>query len=270
LENISSLVQRDLIRFVHGTILDLDLLYELSSGTDYIFHYAAIPSVPVSFEQPCKVNEANITGTLNVLLAARQNKIKKVIFSSSSSVYGDSQESPKVESTAPNPQSPYAVTKLTGEYYCNLFTQYFDLPTICLRYFNVFGPGQDANSQYASVVPRIITAVRSNQSPVVYGDGDQTRDFVYVKDAVRAAILASESNETGMFNIGSGRSTSINTLAETILRLMSSKLVTKHEPERAGDVRHSLASIVLARSIGYVPQFSIEQGLIETIGAIRR
>jgi len=163
LENITPLIQKNQVRFCRGTILDLDLLHSISAEIDFVFHFAAIPSVPVSFEHPLQVNEANITGTLNVLLAAQHNNVKKVIFASSSSVYGDTPESLKIESMAPQPQSPYAITKLASEYYCQVFSRYFNLPTICLRYFNVFGAGQDPNSQYASVVPRIVANICNKQ-----------------------------------------------------------------------------------------------------------
>ena len=189
-ENIASLLQKDNVRFIRGSILDLKLLQESFRGIDFVFHQAALPSVPRSIEDPLVTNEVNITGTLNVLLAARDNKAKKVVYASSSSVYGDTPTLPKSEDMPTNPQSPYALTKLVGEYYCRIFHQIYKLPTICLRYFNVFGPRQDPASQYAAVIPRFVAKVLRGQPPIIYGDGNQTRDFTYIKDVTQANVVA--------------------------------------------------------------------------------
>jgi len=241
------------------------LLTEVFNGIDFVFHEAAIPSVPRSIEDPLSTHEVNITGTLNVLIAARHSKVKKVIFASSSSVYGDTPTLPKVEDMTPNPQSPYGLTKLVGEYYCRLFQQIYHLPTICLRYFNIYGPRQNPNSEYAAVIPRFISKVWQDKSPIIYGDGEQTRDFTFVQDAIQANIIAAESNATGVFNIGTGGNTTINALAKAIIKIIDRDLQPIYQEPRAGDVRDSLADISRARAIGYEPQYSLIDGLQETI-----
>jgi len=264
-ENIADLLTKENVKFIQGSITDIPLLQELLQGVHYVFHLAAIPSVPRSIENPRACHEVGATGTLNVLLAARDNGVGKVIYASSSSVYGDTPSLPKNEAMLPNPQSPYAVTKLTGEYYCRVFYQVYGLSTICLRYFNVYGPSQDPNSQYAAVIPRFITRVSQSNPPVIFGDGEQTRDFTFVEDAVEASILAAESNAGGVFNIGKGESVSINRLAGLIIRLMKSSIEPIHEESRPGDIRHSLADISKAKTLGYNPKYSLEEGLRETI-----
>ena len=262
--NMELLLKTGDIEFVRGSIMDLALLQELFQGTDYVFHQAAIPSVPRSIENPPASHEANITGTLNVLMAARDNGIKKVIYALSSSVYGDTPTLPKKEDMPPNPQSPYAVTKVASEYYCRIFHQIYGLPTVCLRYFNVYGPRQDPDSQYAAVIPRFIQRVLRNQPPVIFGDGEQTRDFTFIKDVVEANILAAESDATGVFNIGGGEKISINQLAKLIIGLAGSSIEPVHQKPMPGDIRHSLADISRARSFGYNPRHSLEKGLKET------
>ena len=203
-----------------------------------------------------------------MLLAAKANGVKKVIYASSSSVYGDTPTLPKKEDMPPNPQSPYAVTKLAGEYYCQVFHRVYGLPTVCLRYFNVYGPRQDPNSQYAAVIPRFIQRVLNNQPPVIFGDGEQTRDFTFVRDVVEANILAAESDATGVFNIGRGERVSINELARLIVVLAGISVEPVHETPRPGDIRHSLADISKARQFGYNPGYDLEEGLRETIGSL--
>jgi UDP-glucose 4-epimerase len=264
-ENIAELTDLDNVTFIEGSILDLPLLEEAFKGVDFVFHQAAIPSVPRSIEDPLSTNEVNITGTLNVLIAARNNKAKKVVFASSSSVYGDTPTLPKKEDMTPNPQSPYALTKLVGEYYCQLFQQIYRLPTACLRYFNIYGPRQNPDSQYAAVIPIFISRVRQDKPPIIYGDGNQTRDFTFIQDAIQANIIAAESNATGIFNIGTGGNTTINELVETISKIMGRDLKPVYQEPRAGDIRDSLADISLARAIGYEPKCSLEDGLQETI-----
>lgn len=265
MDNIASLITRRNIRFIEGSVLDLQLLKEIFSGADFVFHQAAIPSVPRSVQDPLSTNEANITGTLNVLISSRDNNVKKVVFASSSSVYGDTPISPKKEDMIPNPQSPYALTKLAGEYYGRIFTQVYGMPTICLRYFNVYGPRQNPNSEYAAVIPSFISRVLHNESPIIFGNGNQTRDFTFVQDVVNANIMAAESKSIGVFNIGSGRSVTINELAQTIISNLNKKVSLKHKDPRPGDVVHSLADISLARTIGYEPQYNLEVGLSKTI-----
>ena len=268
-ENIASLLQNDNVKFIQGSILDLKLLQKSFRGIDFVFHQAALPSVPRSIEDPRASNDANITGTLNVLLAARDNKVKKVVYASSSSVYGDTPTLPKSEDMPTNPQSPYALTKLVGEYYCCIFHQIYRLPTICLRYFNVYGPRQDPTSQYAAVIPRFIARTLRDKSPVIYGDGNQTRDFTYIKDVTQANVVAAVDDATGIFNIGRGERISINHLAETILNIMEKDLPPVYEPPLPGDIEHSLADISKARKIGYNPEYDLETGLKQTIVSVK-
>lgn len=264
-ENIAALTDEENVTLIQSGILDLQLLKEAFDGIDFVFHEAAIPSVSRSIENPLSTNGVNITGTLNVLLAARDNHVKKVIFASSSSVYGDTPALPKVEDMPPNPQSPYALTKLVGEHYCQIFQQIYHLPTVCLRYFNVYGPRQSPNSQYAAVIPKFIDLVQQGKPPIIYGDGRQTRDFTFVRDVIQANIIAAESNATGVFNVGTGSNITINELAEAIIRTMDKDLTPVYQEPRAGDVRDSLADISRARAIGYEPQYCLEDGLKETI-----
>ena len=269
LENNGDLLDNENYRFVKGSITDLDLLKQIFDGARYVFHQAAIPSVPRSIKDPAKTNEVNISGTLNVLIAAADNNVTKVVYASSSSVYGDTPVLPKEESMVPNPLSPYAVSKLTGEYYCKVVTEIYGLKTTSLRYFNVYGPRQDPSSEYAAVIPKFITKALDRESPIIYGDGEQTRDFTFVKDVVSANILAAKSSETGIFNIGGGKRVSINELAETIIKASGTGTdpgLTHVEP-RDGDVKHSLADISRAESIiGYKPSYTLDDGLKETIG----
>ncbi len=263
-ENIERLTG-DKVDFVQGSVVDLPLLQELFHKIDFVFHLAAIPSVSRSLENPLASHSVNITGTLNVLIAARDNKVEKVVYASSSSIYGDTPTLPKKEDMPPNPQSPYAVTKLTGEYYCRVFEQVCNLSTVCLRYFNVYGPRQDPNSQYAAVIPKFISRVFEERPPIMFGDGEQTRDFTFVKDAVKANTLAAASNAKGVFNVGTGNRISINDLVKLITRLLAKGAKSIYEEPRRGDIRHSLADISRARQIGYNPQYSLEEGLKETI-----
>ena len=263
--NIEPLLKSMRVELIQGSILDLHLLQESFRGVDFVFHQAALSSVPRSVEDPLLTNEVNITGTLNVLLAARDNNVNKVIYASSSSVYGDTPTLPKREDMVSNPQSPYALTKLVGEYYCYIFHQVYDLPTICLRYFNVYGPRQDPDSQYAAVIPIFITRLSQDKPPIIYGDGEQTRDFTFVKDVIQANIIGAESDASGVLNIGRGERSTINDLAKTITRIMGKDLKSEYQSSRLGDVKHSLADISRARAIGFEPQYSLDNGLRETI-----
>lgn len=250
---------------VIGSVTDNALLRKYFSGVDYVFHEAAIASVVSSIDNPLASHEANLTGTVNVLQISREAGVKKVICASSCSIYGHEPAIPTQEAMAPYPQTPYAVTKLSMEYYCSVFQQVFNLKTVCLRYFNVFGPRQDPDSEYAAVVPRFIQNIREGRPPVIFGNGRQTRDFVFVKDVAAANLLAAESEASGVFNIGSGQSTDLNTLAELVLRLTSSGLEPVHDKARAGDTIHSRADISKARAFGFVPRFSLESGLQLTL-----
>jgi len=268
LENLSGLVGRDSVEFIQGNVTDLALLQRLSRGVEYVFHQAALASVPGSVEDPLTTSEVNIGGTLKVLLAARDNKVRKVIYASSSSVYGDTSVIPQKEDFTPNPLSPYALTKLAGEHYCRIFRRVYGLATVCLRYFNIYGPRQ--SPQYAAVIPAFIQRARQGLPPVIFGDGTQSRDFVFVKDVVRANILAAESDAEGIYNIGSGRSITIGELAESILRVMGKNLALVYEEPRSGELKHSLADITKAREFGYQPNWTLEEGLAETIAYFSR
>lgn len=242
--------------------INLDEIFE---GCDYLFHMAAMTSVPQSTEDPIKSNEINITGTLKVLEAAKNADIKKVIFSSSSAVYGETETMPITEKTPLDPLSPYAVSKVAGEHYCNVFTKIYGLSTISLRYFNVFGPNQNPKSQYAAVIPIFIDKLLKNERPIIYGDGEQTRDFVSVKNIVDANIIAAESAETGAFNIGLGKSTTINELFEIINEFIGKDIKPLYEKERPGDIVHSVADISKARILGYKPDNNFKDYLNKTI-----
>ena len=256
------------IEFIEGDIRDANLLDKAMKGIDFCFHEAALPSVARSVEDPITVNQVNIDGTLNLLFAAKKNKVKRFIYASSSSAYGDSPSLPKKEDMKPHPLSPYAVSKLTGEYYCGVFYSVYGLETLCLRYFNVFGPRQDPNSQYAAVIPKFITCFFRNTSPQIYGDGTQSRDFTYIDNVVYANMLAIEAKSTSgqVLNIACGRRTSLNDLVELLKNLLSSKVSPDYAEPRAGDIKHSLADISKARYIlGYSPKTSFEQGIKKTI-----
>ncbi len=270
IENIKDLLGKQNAEFVQGSITDLLQLGKLLQGVDYVFHLAAIPGVPRSIEAPQASHEVNATGTLNVLLAARDNGVRKVIYASSAAVYGDTPTLPKREEMLPNPQSPYAVTKLIGEYYCHVFHKVYGLPTVCLRYFNVYGARQSLESQYAAVIPKFTMAVSKGKPPIIFGDGEQTRDFIFVRDATEANILAAESNATGIFNIGSGESITINQLARLTIKLIGSNVEPIYQESRPGDIRHSLADISKAKTFGYNPKYSLEEGLKGAIGSFQR
>ncbi len=254
------------VEFVRGDILDLNLLKKVFEAADYVFHLAAVVSVQESVKNPLRTNEVNVGGTVNVLEAARVQGVKKVINSSSCAVYGDSGKLPLRETTPPDPKSPYATSKLAAESYCRVYEEVYGLKSVCLRYFNVYGPRQDPFSDYAAVIPRFISRVLRGKRPVIYGDGEQTRDFVYVKDVVKANMLAMERGR-GVYNIASGKSISINELAGLICKIIGEKLDPIYKRERKGDIRNSAADISKAKEeIGFEPSYSLEEGLSETIG----
>lgn len=266
MENIKDLIDDKKIDFIKGSVTDLPLLQKTFKGIHYVFHEAAIPSVPRSIKDPITTSNVNINGTLNVLLAARDCGVKKVVYASSSSVYGDTPTLPKKEEMNPNPLSPYAVGKLAGEYYCSVFTEVFHLPTVALRYFNVYGPRQDPTSEYAAVIPKFISKILNGTPPVVYGDGEQTRDFTFIDDVISANILAAESDATGIFNAAGGKRISINELAKTVMALCNKNLEIEYKEARPGDVKHSLADNSKAKEkFTYSPKFDIKNGLKETI-----
>ena len=266
LENIKDLVDNQSILFVEGSITDLDLLTKTFKNVDYVFHEAAIPSVPRSIKDPIKSNYTNVNGTLNVLVAARDSGVEKVVYASSSSVYGDTRVLPKKEDMKPSPLSPYAVSKLVGEYYCRVFTETYALPTVSLRYFNVYGPRQDPSSEYAAVIPNFISRVSNCKSPIVFGDGKQTRDFTFVRDVVNANTFAVKGKTCGVFNIASGKRISINELAQLVMKITGKDIDVVYNDSRAGDIMHSLADISKAKEkFGYEPRFDLTKGLEETL-----
>ncbi|MDD1699566.1 MAG: SDR family oxidoreductase [Methanoregula sp.] len=272
IDNFSSGKQENLSMFaegvssIRGSITDLPLLNDVFQGADGIFHLGAIASVARSVNNPVATHETNLTGTLNVLLAARDCGVKKVVFSSSSAIYGDEPTLPKREDMQPVPLSPYAVSKLAAEYYCNVFSELYGVKTVSLRYFNVFGPRQDPHSEYAAVIPKFITRLLNNKPPLIFGDGKQTRDFVYVKDVVRVNLLAMDSSATGIYNVGSGQSIDLNTLARRIAAIMKVNLSPVYEKQRSGDIRDSVSDIRAAKkALGYQIGYSLDQGLEETI-----
>jgi len=270
LDNIKDLINNK-VNFIKGSVTDLALLKKSFKNVDYVFHEAAIPSVPRSVKDPIKSNAANITGTLNVLVAAKDNEVRKVVYASSSSVYGDTPTLPKQEEMTPNPLSPYAVNKVTGELYCEVFNKVYGLSTVSLRYFNVYGPRQDPASEYAAVIPKFITCALKHESPIIFGDGKQTRDFTFISDVVDANILAVKKDAAGVFNIADGIQISINKLAEMILRITEKRVDIVYDTPRLGDIQHSLADISKARKeLGYIPKYNLEQGLEETFQWFQR
>lgn len=265
MENITDLLKRTEVQFVKGSVTDLELLKSIFNDVDCVFHQAAIPSVQRSVEYPLATNEVNVNGTLNVLLVAKECGVEKVVYASSSSVYGDAPKLPKREDMKPHPKSPYAVSKLAGEQYCTVFSEVYGLKTVCLRYFNVYGLKQDPSSDYAAVIPLFITRVHANKPPIIYGDGTQTRDFTFVKDVVKANILASERGG-GVFNIASEKKIGINELAYKIIDMMGKDLKPVYTEPRTGDIKHSLADVSSAKEkLGYECEYGLEKGLKETI-----
>lgn len=258
-------------RLMEGSVTDADAVKEAVQGVDYIFHLAAMISVPESMFKPKECVEINTQGTLNVLEAAAKAGVKKLVFSSSAAVYGDNPVLPKVEQMCPEPKSPYAVTKLDGEYYCKMFNDQGWLKTASMRYFNVFGPRQDPKSQYAAAVPIFIDKAVRNEPITIFGDGEQTRDFVYVKDVVAANVfLATRPELSGVYNVANGRTISIKALAQKIVALTGSKSEVRFAPERPGDIKHSCAAIDKIRSAGYQPSNAFDDGLSATINFFRQ
>jgi len=267
-ENLSNLD----VKFIKGDILDDKVLKKALRDVDYVFHQAAVPSVPRSIAEPLTSNTHNLNGTLKVLVAAKDANVKRLVFASSSSVYGDTPTLPKVETMLPMPLSPYAVTKLASEYYCKVFWTAYGLPNVSLRYFNVYGPRQDPNSQYAAVIPKFISYAFSNKPLTIFGDGTQTRDFSYVKDVVKANLLAAISDKANgeVINIASGRAITLNELAKLIIEKTGKDCKIEYLPVRKGDILHSLADLSKAKKmLGYVPDYTIEKGIEETVEAMR-
>ncbi len=257
---------------LRGDLRDRGLLARALAGVEVVFHQAAVPSVPRSVAEPERTNDVNVTGTLGLLEASRQAGVRRVVFASSSSAYGDTPVLPKVESLPPCPLSPYALQKYAGERYCQLYHRLYGLETVALRYFNVYGPRQNPESEYAAVIPRFVTACLAGEAPVVFGDGGQTRDFTYVGDAVAANLLAADAPGApgAVVNVAGGRRVSLNELLSAIRALTGAKQAARHEPPRAGDVRDSLADLSRAKQLlGYEAKVDLHTGLAKTIEHLR-
>ena len=259
---------------LEGDLCDAKSVQQAVRGVRYVLHLGAIPSVPRSVEDPLATNEANITGTVNLLVAARDAGVKRVVFTSSSSVYGDTPTLPKREDMPPSPLSPYAVHKITGEYYAAVFWRLYGLETVSLRYFNVFGPRQNPQSQYAAVIPRFITAILHDQSPVIFGDGKQTRDFSHVENVIYANVLACEAPKEALgqsFNIACGGRITLSDLVETVNKILGKNVRPKFDPPRPGDILHSQADISKAEKLlGWKPVINFAEGIAKTVAWYQR
>jgi UDP-glucose 4-epimerase len=267
-ENLQDLYSK--IDFREADLLDPEAIGSASQGVDYVLHQAAIPSVPKSIADPARSNRVNVEGTVNVLLAARDAGVKRVVYAASSSAYGDSPTLPKREEMPPNPLSPYAVAKLTGEMYMKVFYGCYGLPTVCLRYFNIFGPYQDPNSPYSAVLAKFITLMLRGERPTIYGDGGQSRDFNYIDNAVAANLLAATAPEADvagqMFNIATGNRFNLNETFEMLKPLTGYTGDVEYAPERTGDIKHSLADISRAQEkLKYQPLVDFKEGLRRTV-----
>jgi len=262
----------DDVEFIEGDLVDSDVVAKAVKGVDCVFHQAALASVPRSVEFPLDTNAACVTGTVNLLDQARKANVGRVVYAASSSAYGDQPNSSKRETDLVNPLSPYAAAKLAAEMYCQAFYHTYGLETVCIRYFNVFGPRQDPDSPYSAVIPLFITAMLSGKSPTIYGDGLQSRDFTYVDNVVHGNLLAAES-ETAVghsINVANGRATDLLTLMVALQKMLGVDIQPVHEPTRVGDVRESMADITLARKLlGYEPPVDFEEGLRRSIDYYR-
>jgi nucleoside-diphosphate-sugar epimerase len=264
--NIESLLKD--IELIEGDIRDFWTVVKATKGIDYILHQAALPSVPRSIDNPLTTTEVNVNGTLNILEAARFNGVRRIIYASSSSVYGDSEAMPKNEEMKPMPKSPYAITKLAGEEYCMSFHALYGLETVALRYFNVFGPRQNPFSQYSAVIPKFIDMLKNGQNPTIWGDGSTSRDFTYVDNIVDANLLACEKKTAAgnVINVACNRAYSLNQMVEKLNAILNTDLKPVYGPEKIGDVKHSLADIEKAAHIlGYKPRIDFEEGLRSTV-----
>src|SRR6266436_3830145 len=267
-ENLTEILGQ--IDFREADLLDLEALHDACRGVDYVFHEAAIPSVPKSVLDPLASNRANVDGTVHVLIAAKDAKVKRVVYAASSSAYGDTPTLPKHEGMTPNPISPYAVAKLASEYYMKSFYRCYGLETVALRYFNIFGPRQDPSSPYSGVLAKFITVMLSGKQPTMFGDGEQSRDFTYIDNAVEANLLACKAPASQVagkvFNVATGRRITLNETFNLLQGLTSYSGAPIYGEERGGDIKHSLADISLAeKHLGYKPKVNFEDGLKRTV-----
>jgi UDP-glucose 4-epimerase len=268
-ENIAELVEKHQVDLVNGSITDAATCLRATEGVDYILHQAAIPSVPRSVQEPIATTEANINGTLNLLEAARTNKVKRVVFAASSSAYGEKAPGlAKVETMNPDPLSPYAVQKLACENFLRVYHGVYGLETVALRYFNVFGPRQDPKSQYAAVIPNFVTATIKGTPATIYGDGQQSRDFCFIENVIEANLLACTAKDAPgeVMNVACGEAITLLGVLETIQETLGKKIPPKHDPPRTGDIKHSLADIGKAqRILGYTGKVKFKEGIARTI-----
>jgi nucleoside-diphosphate-sugar epimerase len=276
IDNLSTGKQENLVEilghidFQEADLLDMEAMRRACAGVDCVFHQAAIPSVPKSVKDPLGNNQANVDGTVNILIAARDAKARRVVYAASSSAYGDTPTLPKHEEMKPDPISPYAVAKLASEYYMVSFYRCYGLETVCLRYFNIFGPRQDPTSPYSGVLAKFITQMLRGEQPMIFGDGSQSRDFTYIDNAVHANLLAAKAPTAeaagGVFNVATGTRADLNEIFQVLKKLTGYSGEVKHGPEREGDVKHSLADISSAeKHLGYKPQVDFEEGLKRTV-----
>jgi UDP-glucose 4-epimerase len=259
---------KDRIEIMEGDIRDLEVCRKAVRDVQYVLHQAALASVPRSVEDPIASNDANIGGTLNMLVAARDAGVERLVFAASSSAYGDTPTLPKEESMTPQPLSPYAINKLVGEHYCRVFFQLYGFQAVALRYFNVFGPRQDPKSQYAAVIPLFVTALMEGRAPVIFGDGEQSRDFTFVDNVVQANLLAAQTPQAAgeVINVACADRLTLNELAAVLKELLGSDIEFQYEDPRPGDIKHSWADISKARRIlGFEPQLSVRDGLKKTV-----
>jgi UDP-glucose 4-epimerase len=267
-KNLSEILEH--IDFREADLLDFNAVQAASRGVDFVFHEAAIPSVPRSVNDPLESNRVNIDATVNLLIAARESKVKRVIYAASSSAYGDTPTLPKREDMTPDPISPYAVAKLASEYYMKSFWRCYGLETVSLRYFNIFGQRQDPTSPYSGVLAKFIAQMLKGEQPTIFGDGTQSRDFTYVENVVNANLLACKTPASEVvgrvFNVGTGRRIGLNETFRVLKKLIVFRGEVKYAPERAGEVKHSLADLSLAeRHLGYKPTVDFEEGLRRTV-----
>ncbi|MEK7398559.1 MAG: SDR family oxidoreductase [Candidatus Poribacteria bacterium] len=269
-QNISPFIDNPNFELIEGDLRSYHIVREAVKGIDYVLHEGALPSVPRSVKDPITTNDINVNGTLNILDASINAGVKRVVFASSSSIYGNGEELPKREDMKPAPESPYAISKYAGERYCQIFTKLYGLETVCLRYFNVFGPRQDPNSQYSAVIPKFIQLIKEGQSPIIYGDGEASRDFTDVTNVVDANLLSCTAKDAvgEVFNIACGVSVTINQLVKKITDLCGNNIEPIYKDPRLGDVKHSYASIEKAKAVlGYNATISFDEGLIRVVGS---
>lgn len=264
-ENVSIFNEHPNYEFFQIDIRNEAMVRECVHGVQEVYHQAAIASVPYSIEHPEETDEVNRIGTLNILESAQEFGVRKVVLASSAAIYGNDPEIPKKEDMRPSPESPYAAQKLACEHFAQLFSKVHGVPVAALRYFNVYGPRQDPNSTYAAAIPKIISRFKDGLAPIIYGDGEQTRDFIFVKDVVKANMMIMDSPATGVFNVGCGSAISINDLVQVIGQIMNSESESEFQAERPGDVKHSRADISRIEAIGFKPDHDLQAGLRKTV-----